>query len=247
MEQDKLQLVLQPKYQLTNQSLIGYEALLRWHDSELGTVPPDIFVAVAESVNLGKALDCWVIKTVLNQIKSWQSMGLQPKPVAVNITAKHFSDPALYNFIEAKLSKLGLRADCLQLEITEGVVMDDSPTIQDNLSACRSAGIKVAIDDFGTGYSLLSYLTTLPIDFIKIDRAFIQHLEQGKNLGLVKAMLTMAQALEVAVIAEGIETQQQHELLTELGCEFGQGFFFARPAGLAEIEQSLTQQSDGSV
>lgn len=247
LEQDQLQVVLQPKYHLASQSLIGYEALLRWHDSELGTVAPDIFVAVAESVNLGKTLDCWVIKTVLNQIKAWQGMGLRPKPVAVNITAKHFSDPELYNFIAAKLNKLGLPADCLQLEITEGVVMDDSPTIQDNLSACRSAGIKVAIDDFGTGYSSLSYLTTLPIDFIKIDRAFIQNLEQGKNLGLVKAMLAMAQALEVAVIAEGIETQQQHELLTELGCEFGQGYFFARPAYLADIEQRLAEQAAGSV
>ena len=108
-------------------------------------------------------------------------------------------------------------------------------------------GVELALDDFGTGYSSLSYLTTLPIDFIKIDRAFIQNLEQGKNLGLVKAMLAMAQALEVAVIAEGIETQQQHELLTELGCEFGQGYFFARPAYLADIEQRLAEQAAGSV
>lgn len=240
LEQDQLQVVLQPKYHLASQSLIGYEALLRWNDSQLGIVPPDVFVSVAERVNLGKALDTWVIKTVLRQIKAWKSRGFNPKPVAVNITAKHFSDPDLYKYIEAKLKKLGLPAESLQLEITEGVVMDDSPAILDNLSACRSAGIKVAIDDFGTGYSSLSYLTTLPIDFIKIDRAFIQALEQGKNLGLVKAMLAMAQALEVEVIAEGIETLHQHELLAELGCEFGQGYFFARPTSFTDVEQELS-------
>ncbi|HEX5792132.1 MAG TPA: EAL domain-containing protein [Rheinheimera sp.] len=240
LEQNLLSVVLQPKYQLASGQLTGYEALLRWHDAKLGPVPPDIFVAVAESVNLGKTLDCWVIKTVLQQIKAWQEQGLQPTPVAVNITAKHFSDPALYRFIHSSLQRLQLPAHCLQLEITEGVVMDDSPAILDNLTACRAAGIKVAIDDFGTGYSSLSYLTTLPIDFIKIDRAFVQALQQGKNLGLVKAMLAMAQAIDVGVIAEGIETQQQHDQLVELGCEFGQGYFYAKPASFNDIAQRLS-------
>ena len=241
LEQDLLSLVLQPKYHLQTLRLTGYEALLRWHDPELGTVAPDVFVAIAESVNLGKQLDCWVLKNVLRQIRLWQLAGLQPLPVAVNITAKHFSDPTLYEYIASKLSLLELSPACLQLEITEGVAMEHSPTIQENLNAFRSAGIKIAIDDFGTGYSSLSYLTALPIDYIKIDRVFVQELDKGNNLSLVKAMLAMARAIGVAVIAEGIETAEQQTQLSELGCEFGQGYYYAKPASLSDIEQRLRQ------
>ncbi|GAB59318.1 sensor domain-containing protein [Rheinheimera nanhaiensis] len=241
LEQDLLSLVLQPKYHLQTQQLIGYEALLRWYDPELGTIAPDVFVAIAETVNLGKQLDRWVLKNVLRQIRLWQLAGLQPLPVAVNITAKHFSDPALYDYIASKLSLLELSPACLQLEITEGVAMEHSPTIQENLNAFRSAGIKIAIDDFGTGYSSLSYLTALPIDYIKIDRIFVQQLDKENNLGLVKAMLAMAQAIGVAVIAEGIETAEQQNMLLALGCEFGQGYFYAKPTGLPDIEQQLRQ------
>lgn len=239
LEQDLLSLVLQPKYQLHTQQLVGYEALLRWHDPELGSITPDVFVAVAEAVNLGKQLDCWVLKNVLRQIRQWQRAGIPVPPIAVNITAKHFSDPALYSFIADKLALLELAPQCLQLEITEGVAMDNSATILDNLTACRDAGIKVAIDDFGTGYSSLSYLTSLPIDYIKIDRAFVQALDKDNNLNLVKAMLAMAQAIGVAVIAEGIETAEQQALLLQLGCEFGQGYFYAIPTNLTDIEQQL--------
>lgn len=240
LEQDLLSVVLQPKYHLLTKKLVGYEALVRWHDIELGCVAPDTFVAVAEAVNLGKKLDCWVIKCTLQQVKIWRQAGLQPKPVAVNITAKHFSDPALHSYVINKLQLMDLPAGCLQLEITEGVAMDNSPAILENLNAFRSAGIKVAIDDFGTGYSSLSYLTSLPIDFIKIDKTFVQALENGNNLSLVKAMLAMAKAIGVAVIAEGIETTKQQDLLAELGCEFGQGYFYAVPQSLSAIEQQLS-------
>lgn len=240
LEQDLLSVVLQPKYHLLTQKLVGYEALVRWHDADLGCVAPDIFVAVAEAVNLGKKLDCWVLKTALQQVRLWRQAGLQPKPVAVNITAKHFSDPALHNYVITRLQTMGLPAECLQLEITEGVAMDNSPAILENLNAFRNAGIKVAIDDFGTGYSSLSYLTSLPIDFIKIDKIFVQALDNGNNLNLVKAMLAMAQAIGVAVIAEGIETAKQQEVLAELGCEFGQGYLYARPTSFSDIEQQLS-------
>ncbi|SNY60422.1 PAS domain S-box-containing protein/diguanylate cyclase (GGDEF) domain-containing protein [Arsukibacterium tuosuense] len=239
LEHNLLTVVLQPKYRLLTEQLIGYEALVRWHDAALGTVAPDVFVAVAEAVNLGKKLDCWVINAVLQQLSEWQQAGLTPQAVAVNITSKHFSDPALYQFIMDKLQQLQLAPDCLQLEITEGVAMDKSPTTLANLNAFRRAGIKIAIDDFGTGYSSLSYLTSLPIDFIKIDKTFVQALDNGHNLSLVKAMLAMASAIEVEVIAEGIETPSQQQLLATLGCQFGQGYLYAKPTALADIEQQL--------
>ena len=239
LERNLLSVVLQPKYYLQDNRLCSYEALVRWQDALLGMVAPDVFVPIAEAVNLGKQLDCWVISTVLQQIKYWQQQGLAPAPVAVNITAKHFSDPALYQYIIAELERIDVAPHCLQLEITEGVAMDKSPTILDNLTAFRHAGIKIAIDDFGTGYSSLSYLSHLPIDFIKIDRAFIHALDHGKNLSLVKAMLAMAKAIGVAVVAEGIETAEQQALLQHLGCELGQGYLFAKPTSFADIEQQL--------
>ncbi|WP_213999236.1 EAL domain-containing protein [Arsukibacterium sp.] len=241
LEHNLLSVVLQPKYQLSTEQLIGYEALVRWHDAILGTVAPDVFVAVAEAVNLGKKLDCWVINVVLQQLNTWQQAGLQPQAVAINITSKHFSDPTLFRFIMDKLQQLQLAPACLQLEITEGVAMDKSPTILENLNAFRRAGIKIAIDDFGTGYSSLSYLTSLPIDFIKIDKTFVQSLDNNQNLSLVKAMLAMAKAIDVEVIAEGIETPAQQQQLVLLGCAFGQGYLFARPATFEDIEQQLNQ------
>tara|TARA_R110002126_G_scaffold75469_27_gene188436 strand:+ start:787 stop:3222 length:2436 start_codon:yes stop_codon:yes gene_type:complete len=239
LENNLLNIVLQPKYSLTSGQTIGYEALVRWHDETLGTVAPDIFVAVAEAVNLGKQLDRWVINAVLQQLRLWQQLGLQPQPVAVNITSKHFSDPSLFSFIMTQLQNLQLPPECLQLEITEGVAMDDSQTTSQNLNAFRNAGIKIAIDDFGTGYSSLSYLTSLPIDYIKIDKTFVQALDNAQNMSLVKAMLAMAKAISVQVIAEGIETPAQQQLLASLGCDFGQGYLYAKPTALAEIEQQL--------
>ncbi|WP_333606672.1 putative bifunctional diguanylate cyclase/phosphodiesterase [Arsukibacterium sp.] len=237
LEQNLLSVVLQPKYQLSTQQLIGYEALTRWYDDILGNVPPDVFVAVAEVVNLGKKLDCWVIKAVLQQLNQWQQAGYNLHPVAVNITSKHFADPSLFSFIMHELQALNLPPACLQLEITEGVAMDKTATTLKNVKSFQQAGIKIAIDDFGTGYSSLSYLTSLPIDYIKIDRVFVQALDNENNLSLVKAMLAMAQAISVEVIAEGIETEAQQTQLAALGCQFGQGYLYAKPASFKDVEQ----------
>lgn len=241
LEHDLFDIVLQPKFLLKSGVLAGYEALIRWNDPVLGSVPPDAFIKVAEAVNLGIALDKWVINKVLSQLKSWHDAGFNIKPVAINITARHFSEAGLFDVIARKLQKYSLPAHYIELEVTEGVVMNDSPAIMENLTAFRKLGIKIAIDDFGTGYSSLGYLRTLPLDFIKIDRVFINDLHDRKNLGLVKAMIAMAYAIDVQVVAEGIETQQQAELLNSLGCHIGQGFWYSRPLALADVSQKLVK------
>lgn len=237
LDQNLFEVVLQAKYNLQDMHLNGYEALIRWHDPELGTVPPDVFVAIAERVNLGEELDLWVLSNVLQQIATWRQAGYQVKPIAVNITAAHFSQPELFNRVAEMVSHLDLSMDCIELEITEGVAMGNSQVILDNLQAFKNKGVNIAIDDFGTGYSSLAYLKDLPVQLLKIDRAFIQDIEHPKNFGLVNAMIAMADAVGMQVLAEGIETERQRDILLKMGCDLGQGYLFARPVSYAEIEK----------
>ncbi|WP_420480316.1 EAL domain-containing protein [Lacimicrobium alkaliphilum] len=239
LEQDLFELALQPKFMLEDMSLCGYEALLRWHDPILGTVRPDVFIAIAERVNLGKVLDAWVLNKVFEQIHLWRQQGYDPKPVAVNITANHFADAGLFKLVQLCARTHEVPLDCIALEITEGAAMGNSPVIIDNLRAFRQQGVKVAIDDFGTGYSSLGYLKDLPVALLKIDKVFVQELENSRTYGLVNAMIAMADAVGLEVLAEGIETERQRDILKRMGCDQGQGYVYAKPMSLKEIEKSL--------
>ncbi|MBN7818548.1 putative bifunctional diguanylate cyclase/phosphodiesterase [Bowmanella yangjiangensis] len=233
------EVVLQAKYNLADMSLDGYEALIRWHDPELGTVSPQVFVAIAEKVNLGIELDLWVLSNVLQQISTWRNAGFKVKPIAVNITAAHFSLPGLFSQVERMTAELNLPMNCIELEITEGVAMGNSQVIMDNLQLFKRHGVNIAIDDFGTGYSSLGYLKDLPVQLLKIDRVFIKDIEHPKNYGLVNAMIAMADAVGMRVLAEGIETERQRDILLKMGCDLGQGYLFAKPVSYAEIEATL--------
>lgn len=233
------EVVLQAKYNLADMSLGGYEALIRWHDPELGTVSPQVFVAIAEKVNLGIELDLWVLSNVLRQIFAWRNAGFEVKPIAVNITAAHFSLPGLFSQVERMTAELDLPMNCIELEITEGGAMGNSQVIMDNLQLFKRHGVNIAIDDFGTGYSSLGYLKDLPVQLLKIDRVFIKDIEHPKNYGLVNAMIAMADAVGMRVLAEGIETERQRDILLRMGCDLGQGYLFAKPVSYAEIEATL--------
>jgi PAS domain S-box-containing protein/diguanylate cyclase (GGDEF)-like protein len=239
LEQDLFELALQPKFQLEDMSLCGYEALLRWNDPILGTVRPDIFIAIAERVNLGKIVDAWVLDKVFEQVHLWRQRGYNPKPVAINITASHFADTGLFDLVKLCARTHDVPLDCIALEITEGAAMGNSPVIIDNLRAFRQQGVKVAIDDFGTGYSSLGYLKDLPVALLKIDKVFVQELENPRTYGLVNAMIAMADAVGLEVLAEGIETERQCDILKRMGCDQGQGYLYAKPMSPEEIERSL--------
>lgn len=239
LDMNLFEVVLQAKYNLDDMSLDGYEALIRWHDPELGTVSPQVFVAIAEKVNLGIELDLWVLSNVLQQIAAWRKAGYLVKPIAVNITAAHFSLPGLFNQVERMTAELDLPMNSIELEITEGVAMGNSQVILDNLQLFKRHGVRIAIDDFGTGYSSLGYLKDLPVQLLKIDRVFIKDIEHPKNYGLVNAMIAMADAVGMRVLAEGIETQRQRDILCKMGCDLGQGYLFAKPVSYEEIEKTL--------
>ncbi|WLD58827.1 EAL domain-containing protein [Salinispirillum sp. LH 10-3-1] len=224
----QLEVYLQPKFTLADSKLAGYEALLRWHDGTV-FVSPGEFIPIAESMGLGPELDRYVLEHVCEALVTAQKAGLSIKPIAINITMRHFGHADFCDFLFSCLQKANLTTTLIELEITEGVLMDREDKTQDNLRTLRDRGIRVNIDDFGTGYSSLSYLADLPVDVLKIDRVFVEGLNTAKGLRLVEGIIAMADAMQLDVVAEGIETQEQVNILKSLDCRVGQGFFLGKP------------------
>ncbi|TBW48979.1 EAL domain-containing protein [Marinobacter halodurans] len=221
---------LQPKFDLATGRTHSYEALVRWTHPQQGAISPGLFIPIAERSALGQRLDRYVLTRVAELIAESLRQGKQEPVIAVNITARHFSDTALPEFIRDLLHTHQIPARSLQLEITEGIVMEMRRTTTAILDELRQMDIEVSIDDFGTGYSSLSYLQHLMVDELKIDKVFIDDLESERGATLVRAVIAIAKAHDLRVTAEGIETSDQARILTTMKCDLGQGYFFARPA-----------------
>jgi EAL domain-containing protein (putative c-di-GMP-specific phosphodiesterase class I) len=237
---DRLSLQYQPILCLETGELVACEALLRWHDEELGAVSPARFIPVAEESGLIQDIGRWVLRTVCAQIASWREQALDPRPVAVNISAAHLQREGLAGPIADLLGRYGLTPDALQLEITESVLMELTHANSARVQALSELGLAIHIDDFGTGYSSINYLRRFVIDCIKIDRSFVAYLcRREEDRALVTAMVAMAKALGLKVVAEGIEDTDQLGALRELGCEYGQGYLFAKPLDAADMARCL--------
>lgn len=234
----------QPIVHLKTQRVLKAEALLRWKHPQLGDISPAQFVPVAEETGQIQEIGHWVLEQVTQQVQQWR-IQLDPQfQISVNQSAVQFrqnrQEEGSRRWTD-RLAQLGLAGDSIALEITETVLMDASDTTRLQLDQLHKAGIKLALDDFGTGYSALSYLHQYDLDWLKIDQAFVRHLESShKDLALCKATIAMAHALGLQVVAEGIETPAQCRILTELGCDGGQGFLFARPMPATAFEQWFT-------
>ena len=237
----------QPKIDLTNAKIMGAEALLRWHNPTLGNVPPDEFISIAEQtgaiINLGQ----FVLKQALAQTAIWQKNFNCDFQIAVNLSPRQFRDFQLINVIKESLTATNVPPHSLELEITEGVLLSGHGHVKEVLSSITELGLKMAMDDFGTGYSSLSYLRTYPFDVLKIDRSFINEMTTSmKDKSLINAVISMSHALGLKVVAEGIETQQQNELLRILGCDYGQGYLFSKPLNVTDMTKLLKNTSDMS-
>jgi EAL domain-containing protein (putative c-di-GMP-specific phosphodiesterase class I) len=218
----------QPQVQLGSRRVVAVEALARWQHPDLGLLQPADFIPLAEQSGLIVDLGRIVLETACAQAARWQSTGLLP--VAVNISARQLADDQLLEHVADALAKSGLPPRLLRLELTETGVMDDVGRAVRVLGQLRELGVELSIDDFGTGYSSLACLTQLPLDELKIDRAFIEGVhDQGPDREVVKAIIAMARALELRVIAEGVETRSQADTVRALGCAVAQGFLFAEP------------------
>ncbi|MFI1996960.1 putative bifunctional diguanylate cyclase/phosphodiesterase [Actinoplanes sp. NPDC020271] len=231
----------QPVVDLRTERLIGVEALVRWQHPVRGLLGPQEFIDNTEASGLIVPLGRWVLQQACRQLARWQQMpGWHQLTMNVNLSARQFQYPGLVADVREVIEEAGIEARCLTLELTESILLEDVDAAVETLRTLRELGVHLAIDDFGTGYSSLNYLKLLPVDILKIDRAFISHVAtDADDRALVDAVVTMARALRLRTVAEGIETDDQREMLRRLGCDHGQGFLFGRPVEPASIVATL--------
>jgi diguanylate cyclase (GGDEF)-like protein len=233
LERGELRVHYQPIVGLADESILGFEALVRWQHPTRGLVPPLAFIPLAEETGLIVPLGKWVLETACRQAARWHAARTDPsaKPlfVSVNLSARQFTQVDLVEDVAAILAASGLDPTQLELEITESVVMDQSEAGIRALGRLREIGVRLVLDDFGTGYSSLAYLKHLPLDTIKIDRSFVSGIHETADRSIVEAVIALAHGLGIGVVAEGIETNRQADRLRELGCDLGQGYLFSPP------------------
>ena len=238
LEAGQLSVVYQPIVNMLSGRVCKAEALLRWHHPELGAISPAQFIPVAETSGQILALGDWVFTQAAHQVRHWRSVLDAEFQVSVNKSpVQCHRSPALSSRWVDELAQMGLPCSSLCIEITEGLLLDTHPEVTRHLGELRAAGMTVSLDDFGTGYSSLTYLQKLDIDCLKIDQSFVRNLSPGSTaLTLCKAIIAMAHELGMLVVAEGVETEQQHQLLMEAGCDHGQGYWYGRPMPPAQFE-----------
>ena len=247
LERDEFRLVYQPQVDLLTGRLLGVEALLRWQHPEQGLIPPAGFIPIAEQTGLIREIGVWVLQNACAQGKRWLDQGFEFGLLAVNVAGRQIHDRDFVAIVEQALADTGLPARCLELEITEGFVMRRADVGVEKLEALRAKGIGIAIDDFGTGYSSLSRLKRLPVDKLKLDQTFVRDIPRDRDdMAICDAVISIARALGLAVIAEGVETEAQAAFLREKHCGMAQGYLFGRPLPPAEVE-SLFGAADAAV
>jgi len=233
----QFELVYQPKVNIGSGEIVGLEALLRWRHPEWGVVTPERFIAVAEDTALIVEIGRWVLEEVCRQLREWRDHGFAPLPVAVNLSVRQFN-AALVGEISTAMVKYGVGPGQIEVEITESLFMYDAEEVGGVLKGLSGLGARVTIDDFGTGYSSLGYLRHFSVDALKIDRTFLSDITlSSQSLAIVRAMITMCRGLGIGVIAEGVETQEQLEILRKLQCDEYQGYLFSRPVPAEEIRR----------
>lgn len=241
IEQEQFQIYYQPKIDIATSAMTGMEALVRWVHPELGIIPPNRFIPIAEETGMILALGEWILKQACKQNKIWHDQGYTLK-VSVNLSARQIYQKDLVEMIKDILRETNLSPDWLELEITESIFvkMEEATAV---LQQIRDIGIQISIDDFGTGYSSFSYIKSLPVDTIKIDASFIRDIHHNQeSQAIVKAIVTIAQSLNMNVIAEGIELYDQVAALKENGCDHGQGYLFSKPLPTDDFDQFLRQE-----
>ncbi len=246
LERDEFEVYYQPIIGLETASLAGFEALVRWNHPQRGLVPPNEFIPISESTGLIVPMTIKILHSACWQIVEWQkrSPGTTPLSIAVNLSGKHFAHPELVGQIEEVIRVTGISPSSLKLELTESAVMDNAEIAILMLRQIKETGVQISIDDFGTGYSSLSYLHKFPIDLLKVDRSFVSAMEENTENGeIVRTVIALAKALNLKVVAEGIESIHQFHQLRILGCEYGQGYLFSKPLKAADIEILLDDKT----
>lgn len=243
LDRNEFVLHYQPIVDLRRRTLVGVEALVRWNDPERGLVMPNAFIPVAEDTGLIVPLGEWVLRTGCAQLKAWQDQGRATgMRLAVNVSTRQFDGQRLVRSVEQALGHTGLAAGCLELEITENVMLVMNEDVRASLDVLRKIGVQLSLDDFGTGYSSLSYLRQLPFHALKIDRSFVSRIPgEANDIQMVTTILALAKGLGMETVAEGIETRAQFDFLGQHGCEYGQGYWISQPVTAETLAQLLDQ------
>lgn len=240
VELKQFSLVYQPQFNLHNQTLLGFEALIRWHHPQLGLVSPDEFIPMAEKTGAIQSIGEWVLRTACQQAKQWLDAGYPLDKLAVNVSAIQLKQSNFIEMLTRILSEYQLPAHKLEIEITEGFLIENKQQAIHDLQQIAELGVGIALDDFGTGYSSLSYLKGLPLQKLKIDRSFINDIPDDKESNaIVSAILAMGNSLSLIVTAEGIEDEKQMSYLDQIGCHFGQGYYLGRPLSVEDATNLL--------
>ena len=241
LDRGEFEVFYQPIIHLASGRTSGYEALLRWWHPERGLISPMEFIDAAEEIGVIRQIDCWVRLQACRQLKAWQdASGRDDLRMSINASATEFSDPTFTSDLADLLARLDLTPSTIQLEITEGIFLDPTASVIDTVEQVRRLGVRIALDDFGTGYSSLSYLNRYPIDTIKIDQSFVAGMTANeRTFAVVELVVNLGRKLEIAIVAEGVETAGQAEMLADMGCGFGQGYFYARPEEAASAQVLL--------
>ncbi|ADZ90093.1 GGDEF and EAL domain-containing protein [Marinomonas mediterranea] len=238
LENNELSLHYQPQFSLSDKKLVASEALIRWNSHSLGRVSPGEFIPIAEDSGQIVAIGEWVITESIRQIREWIDLGYPPLKVAINLSYAQFQEPDLANFIAQTLEACRVPSSLLELELTERIAMDDPESAIEVINAFHDIGLETSIDDFGTGYSSLSYLQKLPVYKLKVDQSFVRNMiNDENNLSIVSAIIALAKKLGMRTIAEGVETQEQLDKITSLGCDEVQGYLLGHPVPPDEFEQ----------
>jgi diguanylate cyclase (GGDEF)-like protein len=248
MQRGEFELFYQPIVSLLDGRVSGFEALLRWHHPERGLIAAADFIPVAEDSGLIVPLGTWVLRRACLQLQEWERSGQSSGLVVnVNLSAKQCLHPHLLDDLTTILAETGCPPNQVKLEITEGVVLENTELVSRVLHQLRATGVQLGLDDFGMGYSALSYLQRFPFQTIKIDRTFVSGMQEIGNTEIIRAIVSMASGLDMTVTAEGVETAEQVQRLQDLTCEFGQGYFFHRPLSAGEAAAMLSAQAAASL
>ncbi|MEG4443017.1 EAL domain-containing protein [Microcoleus sp. AT9_B5] len=240
LKRSEFEVYYEPQIEIKTGKIIGAEALVRWNHPERGRVSPGEFIPMAEEMGLIAPLGEWVLETACRQTKVWQTQGLPPLRIAVNVSARQFEQKNLMERVSQILRETNLDPKCLELELTESLILQDETAAVQAFTVWRDMGIKIAIDDFGTGYSSLSYPKRFPFDAIKIDKSFIRDIaDDRQNAAITIAIIQMAHCMNMTVIAEGVENQSELAFLCDRGCDEIQGYFFSQALPRAEFEALL--------
>ena len=248
LDHDELVIYYQPQINYLTQEVVGVEALLRWNHPVKGIITPDEFITMAEETALILPIGEWVLRESCRQLKEWHDQGYPKFSVSVNLSARQFEQYNLYSMVKGVLDEVGLSPEYLHLELTENLIIKNRELTLQTMKDLRELGIKIAIDDFGTGYSSLGYLKSLPIDTLKIDKSFLQDItNDSDNAAITNIIITLAQNLNISVIAEGVETQQHVEFLSARSCFLMQGYYFGRPMKAANLTSIFNMKKQPNV